>query len=108
VAFACAFGEACTKCDAKRVQAKAVRWDFLARTRASSSRSKQLNHLSRTLEERHILLCLQETDLEVHEAILEEEQVRGLHPFNGRDVLAELEEIRTRVDGIADEARRLS
>jgi hypothetical protein len=44
----------------------------------------------------------------VHEAILEEEQARDLHPFNGRDVLVELKEIRVRVDGIADEARRLS
>jgi hypothetical protein len=85
VAFVCALGMAHTECDAVRVHAEAVQWDFLARTRASSSRSKQLHHFSRTLEERQILLCLQETGREVQEMILVEEQARSLHPFNGRD-----------------------
>jgi hypothetical protein len=35
------------------------------------------------LEELQIFLCLQEMDLEVQEAILAEEQVHGLHRFNG-------------------------
>jgi hypothetical protein len=39
----------------------------------------------------------------VQEAILAEEQARGLHPFDGRDLLAELEEIHTCVDGITCE-----
>jgi hypothetical protein len=39
--------------------------DYLARTRAFSSWSKQLINLNQTLEERQILLCLQEMDLEV-------------------------------------------
>jgi hypothetical protein len=50
VAFACALGDARMECDAKHVQAVAVQQYFLARTRASCSRSKQLHHLSRTLE----------------------------------------------------------
>jgi hypothetical protein len=41
-------------------------------------------------------------DLEVQEEMLTEEQARGLHPFYGRDLLAELEEIRMRMDGIKD------
>jgi hypothetical protein len=52
------------------------------------------------LAECQIHLCLQETDLEVQEAVLVEEQVRGLHPFNERDLLVELEETHARVDGI--------
>jgi hypothetical protein len=50
VPFACALGDARMECDAKRVQAMAVQQYFLARTRASCSRSKQLHHLSQTLE----------------------------------------------------------
>jgi hypothetical protein len=44
---------------------------------------------------------MQETDLEVEEAILAEEQACSLHPFNRQDLLAELEAIRARVDGSA-------
>jgi hypothetical protein len=44
---------------------------------------------------------MQETDLEVEETILAEEQACGLHPFNRQDLLAELEVIRARVDGSA-------
>jgi hypothetical protein len=51
-------------------------------------------------------------DMEVQEVILAEDQARGLHPFDGWDLSAELEEIHARVDGIAGEhvaeARRLS
>jgi hypothetical protein len=47
-------------------------------------------NLNRMLEERHILLCLLEMDLKVQEAMLVEEQARGLHPFNGRDLSVEL------------------
>jgi hypothetical protein len=50
--------------------------------------------------------------LEVQEVMLAKEQVRGLHPHDGRDLLAELEGIRVHVDGIggehAAEARQLS
>jgi hypothetical protein len=55
------------------------------------------------LEERHILLCLLEMDLEVQEAMLVEEQARGLHPFDGRDLLVELEGLRAHVDGVEAE-----
>jgi hypothetical protein len=96
-AFARALAEACVECDVKHIQAMAVQQDFLAQTRASSSWSKQLHHLSQMSEERQILLCLQEMNLEVQEVILAEEQVCGLHPFDGRDLSAELEEIRPEV-----------
>jgi hypothetical protein len=64
------------------------------------------------LEEYQILLSLMEIDLKVHEVKLAEEQARGLHPFDGRDLLAELEKLRARVTGVEDEraakARKLS
>jgi hypothetical protein len=43
------------------------------------------------------------TDLEVHEAKLVEEHARGLYHFDGRDMPAKLEELRTRVSGVEDE-----
>jgi hypothetical protein len=66
-AFTHALGQACTECDAKHVQAEAAYQDFLAQMHASSSRFKQLHHLSQMLEECRIPLCLQGTDLEVLE-----------------------------------------
>jgi hypothetical protein len=50
--------------------------------------------------------------LEVQEAMLVEEQARGLHPFDGRDLSAEPDELCERVDRVkverATEARQLS
>jgi hypothetical protein len=55
---------------------------------------------------------LQETNLDVCEAKLVEEQARGLHPFDGQDLPAELEELHMRVIGAKDkrtaEAGKLS
>jgi hypothetical protein len=65
VAFARALGEVCTEHDASRACADAVQRDLYSQARASSSSSKQLTDLGRALEERQILLCLQETDLVV-------------------------------------------
>jgi coenzyme F420-reducing hydrogenase alpha subunit len=82
--FAHALGEACKECDAShaRARADAAEWEFSAQVRASGSKSKQLINLGRMLEERKILLCLQETDLEVQEAILAQEQEHGLCPID--------------------------
>jgi hypothetical protein len=55
------------------------------------------------LEERQTLLCLQETDLEVQEAILAEELERGLHLPDAWDLLVELNKAHTHVDKINDE-----
>jgi hypothetical protein len=55
------------------------------------------------LEERQILLCLLETDLEVQEAMLVEEQARSLHPFDGCDLSTELEGLHVHVDGVEGE-----
>jgi hypothetical protein len=64
------------------------------------------------LEECQTLLYLQETDLEVREAILAEELERGLHPPDGRDPSVDPDKAHThvgRVDGErATEAERLS
>jgi hypothetical protein len=54
------------------------------------------------LEEHQILLCLQEVDLEVQEAILADEQARGQHPPDGCDQSVELEETPMRMDEIND------
>jgi hypothetical protein len=79
---------------------------------ASSSQSKKLTDLGRTLEECQIILCLQEVDLEVQEAILAEELERGLHPTDEQDLSVELEKACARVDRIngecAIEAEQLS
>jgi hypothetical protein len=64
-AFERALGRVCMERDTSRIKAEAAQQDYLARTRAFSSQSKQLIILSRILQERQILLCLQEMDLEV-------------------------------------------
>jgi hypothetical protein len=89
--------------DASHVQVMAAQQDYLAQTHAFSSLSKQLIGLSRALEDRQILLCLQEMDLEVREVMLAEEQACGLHPHNGRDLSVEIEGISARVNGIGGE-----
>jgi hypothetical protein len=46
---------------------------------------------------------MQETDLEWREEKLVEEQAWGLYPYDGRDLLVELEKLHERVDGVEDE-----
>jgi hypothetical protein len=55
------------------------------------------------LEVRQILLSLQETDLEVREVMLVEEQALNLYSFDEWDLSVELEENRMRVTGVEDE-----
>jgi hypothetical protein len=57
-AFAHVLGEVRVERDASRACADAFQRDFFAQVRASSSRSKQLTDLGRTLEDHQILLCL--------------------------------------------------
>jgi hypothetical protein len=90
-AFALMLGEVRLEHVACRVHADDVQRGFFAQACASSSRSKQLTDLVRTLEECQILLRLQEPDLEVHEAILVVELEHGLHSFDGRDLSVELD-----------------
>jgi hypothetical protein len=98
-----ALGTVRTECDTSHVKAEAAQQDYLAQTRAFSSRSKQLIILSWMLQERQILLCLQEMGLEVREVMLVEEQAHGIHPHDGRDLSVELEGIHACVDGIGGE-----
>jgi hypothetical protein len=42
-------------------------------------------------------------DLDVQEAKLVEEQARGLHSFDGRDLSVEQEELQAHVAGVRDE-----
>jgi chromosome segregation ATPase len=89
--------------DVSPIQAEVAHRDYLAQVRTFSSLSKQLISLSRSLEEHQILLCLQETDLEVQKVMLVEEQACGLHPHDGWDLSTESEGIRVCVDGIKGE-----
>jgi hypothetical protein len=110
-AFAHAHEVVHSECDASRARVDAAQLDFFTNARASSSQYKYLTDLGRTVEECQILLCMQEMDLEVWEAILLEELERSLHPSEGRDLSAKLDEARTCVNGInsecATEAKRL-
>jgi hypothetical protein len=99
----CTLGRACIEHNVERTQAEVVWQDCLARTRASTSSSRHSINFSRMLEEREILLSLHETDLEVREVKLAKEQERGLHFFNVRDLLVEVEELHARVAGVEDE-----
>jgi hypothetical protein len=55
------------------------------------------------LEECQILVSLQKKGLKMREAKLAEEQARGPHSFNGRDLLTELEELHVHVVGVEEE-----
>jgi hypothetical protein len=101
--FARALGEASTECNTSRARVDAVRRDFSAQVCTSSSWYGQLNALSRLLEEHASLLCLEETDLEVHEAVLEEELERGLHPPDRWDLSVELDKAHASVDRSTDD-----
>jgi hypothetical protein len=99
----CALERVCLERDAERVQAETTQQNYHAKMRASGSRSKHSINLNRTLEERQVLLCLQETDLEVQEVMLAEEQACDLHPFNRRGLSAEEEGLHTCMDEVEGE-----
>jgi hypothetical protein len=105
-------GEARTGCDASRAHGGAIQCDYLAQVSTSSSQSECRKELHQTLDERTNLLGLQEMDLGVHEAILAEELEHSLCHPDGCNLLAELDETRAWVHGIADDqgtkVRRLS
>jgi hypothetical protein len=84
-------------------EVEAARQEYRARLHASSSSSKHSIKSNQMLVERQILLSLQETYMEVHEVKLAEEQARGLHPFDGRDLLVKLEKLCVCVAGVEDE-----
>jgi hypothetical protein len=112
VAFACALGEVSAEFYASRARVDVVQWKFSTQACTSSSWSWQLTDLGRMLEERQTLLCLQEMDLEVQEALLAEELECYQHPPSGQDLSAELNQARIGVDMINGEctieAERLS
>jgi hypothetical protein len=94
--FARVLREACTGRDASHALGGTIRCDYLAQVSASSSQSKRHKALRRMLDERVILLGLQETDLGVREAILAEELEHGLRDPDGHDLPAELDKTRAR------------
>jgi hypothetical protein len=60
------------------------------------------------LEELQIILSLQETNLEVREVKLVEEQACDLHSFDGRDLSVKLEVLHACVAGVKDECAAMS
>jgi hypothetical protein len=100
------------ECDAEHAQAEVAQQDYLARMHTFTSSSKHSINCHQMLEECQILLSLSEMDLEVREVKLVEEQVRGLHSFDGWDLSAEQGELHTRVAEVEDEhiveAKKLS
>jgi hypothetical protein len=104
MAFAHTLGEASVEQDASHAHVDAIRQDISEHVRASSSRSRGLNALTRTLEECAVLLYVQETDLEVGEVILAKELKCDLYPPDGRDLSAELDKAYTSVDRTAGDS----
>jgi hypothetical protein len=100
------------ECDAEHAQAEVAQQDYLARMHTFTSSSKHSIICHQMLEECQILLSLSEMDLEVREVKLVEEQVRGLHSFDGWDLSAEQGELHTHVAEVEDEhiveAKKLS
>jgi hypothetical protein len=98
--------------DASHAHTDVIQWDFFIHAHACSSQSKQVTDLGQTLEERQSFLCLQEMDIKVREVILSEELKCGLHPSDGWNLLAELDEAHAcmnEIDGeCAGEGERLS
>jgi hypothetical protein len=60
-------------------------------------------NFDRVLEGHQFFLSVQETDLERWEEKLTKEQARGLYSFDGRDLSAELEELRGHGVGVGVE-----
>jgi hypothetical protein len=83
-------------------QTEAIWQDYLARTRAFTSNYRLSFNFDRMLEERQILLSLQESNLEWQEAKLVEEHVRCMHSFDGWDLSADLEELQAHVSAVED------
>jgi flavoprotein len=88
------------ECDDECDRAEVVQQDYLARMRAFTAGCRHSLDFSQVLEGRRFFLSMQETDLERREEKLAEEQACGLYSFNGRDLLAELEELRGHVAGV--------
>jgi hypothetical protein len=80
-----------------------MRQCYHGRLHAITSGSKHSNQFNQMLEEPKILLSLQETDLEVREVKLAEEQAWVLYSFDRQDLPVELEELHTCTAGVTDE-----
>jgi hypothetical protein len=52
---------------------------------------------------RQFVFSMQEADLEWRQEKLAREQARGLYPFDGSDILVEMEELHERVAGVENE-----
>jgi hypothetical protein len=101
--FTCTLGVARVGCDASLAHGSAIRRDHLTQVSASSSQSERRKARRQTMDERAILLGLQETDLGVGETIMTKELECGLRHPDGHDLLVKLDETHARVHKIADD-----
>jgi hypothetical protein len=89
--------------DAECERAEAVRQDYRARIRASTTSCQHSLDFDRVLRGRQFILTVWEMDLKQWENRLVEEQVWGLYPFDGRDLSVEVEEVREHMAGVENE-----
>jgi hypothetical protein len=90
-------------CDASLAHGSAILRDYLTQVSASSSQSERRKARRQTMDERAILLGLQETDLGVGETIMTKELECGLRHPDGHDPPAKLDETRAWMHKIADD-----
>jgi hypothetical protein len=103
VAIECALGRVCMECDAECDQDEAVQRDYPAKMRASTTSCQHSLDFDRVLRGCQFILNMQEMNLEWQEVMLAEEQARGLHSFDGRDLSVVLEDPHKRVAGVENE-----
>jgi hypothetical protein len=80
--------------DAERAKAKATQQEYLDKIQTHTDRGNKVHDPDRMLGERKEELDGRERDLELHAAVLAEAQAWGLNPWDNRDNLMELIELR--------------
>jgi hypothetical protein len=99
----CALRWAHMACDSERDQAKTVRQGYRARMCAHTPSCQCSFDFDRVLTGHMFILSVHEVDLEWWEEKLATEQAQGLYPFDGRDILVELEELREHMARVENE-----
>jgi hypothetical protein len=82
-------GRACMECDTECDRVEAVRQDYQAKMRASTTSCRHSLDFDRVLRGRQFILSVRRMDLERWEEKLAKEQAWGLYSFDGRDLSVE-------------------
>jgi hypothetical protein len=98
-----ALGRAHMECDAEHDWVVAIWTDYRARLHASTTSHQCSLDFDRVLCGCQFTLLVWEIDLERRKEKLAEELAWGLYPFDGRDLLVELEKLHEHVAGVEDE-----